>query len=172
MSLGYNCWFASPSPDPQQLLDQVTNDYIDEIEIADDKWFFFFESQGVFYFYYNERDDFYNKEDTLLLTIYPASASHLKKHTLPVGELEVRHCWYLVMGKSNADKANEAYARLVRTILQNYAGDFATLFEGSYLHLCRLAGRVYINEGSGLAQEPLLSLLEVSAYEVGNYSNG
>jgi hypothetical protein len=174
MSLIYNCWFASPPPDLYQVLDQVADEYIEETAsaIKDHKWLFFYQSDygGKFFLYYNERDELNQEEDTILLDINPAATVYVRKQQLPVGELDVRHCWHMTMGKGNIDKANEAYARLLRTVLQHYTGDFATLADSGYLYLCRLGGQVYLNRSSGLASEPLLSLLDLSPdYQVGDY---
>jgi hypothetical protein len=168
----YNCRFAGPAPDLHQVLEQVEDEYLYHMVSNDEKWLFSYQSDedGNFYLYYNEPDDFYKRETTLLLDINPAATFYVRKQQLPVGELDVRHCWHMTMGKGNIDKANEAYARLLRTVLQHYTGDFATLADSGYLYLCRLGGRVYLNRFSGLASEPLLSLLDLSPdYQVGDY---
>lgn len=170
----YNCWFASPPPDLYRVLDQVADEYIEETEasIKDNKWLFFYQddSNKNCFLYYNEHDELYQRDDTLLLDINPNSIAYTGLQQMPVGELDVQYCWHITMGKGNIDKANEAYARLLRTVMQHYTGDFATLADSGYLYLCRIGGRVYLNRSSGLASEPMFSLLELDReYEIGEY---
>jgi hypothetical protein len=65
--------------------------------------------------------------------------------------------------------ANEALARLLRSTLKQYAGDLVSLFNGEQVILYRTGEHVYLNEYSDIAQEPMISLLDLKEYELRDY---
>lgn len=169
MSLMYNCWFAGPSPDLHQLLDQLVDEHLEEV--PGEKYFYFHETNGTFYLYYSG-DDGYDEdedkdEDESLLFIYPSSGSG--KYTVSFGDFEMKSSWFLEFNKRKMLKADEAFARLLRGALKQYAGDFVSLFNGEQVILYRTGGHVYLNASSNIAQEPMVSLLGLQEYELRTY---
>jgi hypothetical protein len=172
MSLFYNCLFAGPAPDLHQLLNQLVDEQQNEASeaIEQDTSFCFFENNGAFSLYYID-DEYIDNEDAdskAMLLIYP----HIKEemYTLAFGDFKVESSWYIDTNHSqNMAIADEAFARLLRGVLKQYKGDFVTLFNGEQVILYRTGGRIYLSQGSDIAQEPLLSLLDLQAYELRAY---
>lgn len=170
MSLTYNCLFTGPAPDLHQLLDQLVDEHLEEAldPITEDDYFYFYESDKTFYLYYNE-DNEHDRPDNRksLLSIYPSNKS--KIYNLSFGNFKVNSSWFIGFNKFNIARANEALARLLRNVLNEYEGDFVSLFNGEQIILYREAGRVYLNQGSDIAQEPMVSLLGLKEYELRAY---
>lgn len=167
MSLIYNCLFTDPSPDLYQLLDQLVDEQLDEVPetIAGDNVFCFFENNGAFSLYHVDDEDADSKP---ILLIYP----HTKTVTynLAFGDFKAESSWYIDTNNSrDMARADEALARLLRGVLRQYEGDVVTLFNGEQVILYRTAGRVYLNQGSDIAHEPLVSLLGLPEYALSTY---
>ena len=170
MSLTYKFLFAGPSPDLHPLLDQLVDEHLEETPdpITEDNYFYFYESDGNFHLYYNEDNELDAEHRKPMLLIYPHTRP--RTYTLAFGEFNVVSDWYIDTNNTrNMAKADEALARLLRGVLTHYEGDFVCLFNGERVILYRTGGRVYLNESSDIAQEPMVSLLGLKGYELRAY---
>lgn len=171
MSLTYNCLFAGPSPDLHRILDQLVDEHLDEIldPLTDDSYFYFYEDDGNFYLYYNDESEPDKPEETKpVLLIYPHSKAVI--YELALGEFKVESSWYIDTNNSRGmATANEALARLLRSALKQYVGDLVSLFNGEQVILYRTGEHVHLNEYSDIAQEPMISLLDLKEYELRDY---
>lgn len=168
MSLFYKCIFDGPSPDLHLLLDQLVDEHLEEAPeaVADVKYFYFYEIENNFYLTYNEDDDDADIKPVLL--IYPHTGPHI--FTLAFGEFEAVSDWFIDTNNTQGmAKADEALARLLRGVLTHYEGDFVCLFNSEKVMLYRTGGRVYLDESSDIAHEPMLTLLDLKAYELRTY---
>jgi hypothetical protein len=171
MSLTYNCLFAGPSPDLHRILDQLVDEHLDEIldPLTDDSYFYFYEDDGNFYLYYNDESEPDKPEESKpVLLIYPHSKAVI--YELAFGDFKAENNWYIDTNNSRSmATANEALARLLRSTLKQYAGDLVSLFNGEQVILYRTGEHVYLNEYSDIAQEPMISLLDLKEYELRDY---
>jgi hypothetical protein len=91
-------------------------------------------------------------------------------YELAFGEFKAESNWYIDTNNSKSmATADQALARLLRSALQQYVGDLVSLFNGEQIILYRMGERVYLNEYSDIAQEPMVSLLDLKEYELRAY---
>lgn len=171
MSLTYNCLFAGPSPDLHRILDQLVDEHLDEIldPLTDDSYFYFYESNGNFYLYYNDESGSDKPEESKpILFIYPYTKTEI--YELALGKFKAESSWYIDTNNSRGMAiADQALARLLHSVLKQYVGDLVSLFNGEQVILYRTGEHVYLNEYSDIAQEPMISLLDLKEYELRGY---
>jgi hypothetical protein len=171
MSLTYNYLFAGPPPDLHQILDQLVDEHLDEIlnPLTDDSYFYFYENNGNFYLYYNDESEPDKPEESKpVLLIYPHIKTEIYK--LALGEFKAESNWYIDTNNSRGmATADQALARLLRSALKQYVGDVVSLFNDAQVILYRTGECVYLNEYIAIAQEPMVSLLDLKEYELRDY---